>query len=116
MLAHGPCNSASRCRRARHIPAVADVTSTATLVWPHVVSAKDDSVLFSNERFFVRSHPIVQRIGLAHIAIHGVRCPVPDYRKDDLQDGINVTLFCSTYLHAQSRRVRWTNKLPRTGV
>src|SRR4051812_44894714 len=116
MLAHCPCYSASGCRSAGHIPAVADVTSAATLVRPDVVSAKDDSVLFGNERFFVRSHPIVQRIGLAHITIHSVRRPVLDNRQDDLEDGTFIALSCSAYLHAQSRRVRWTNKLPRTEV
>src|SRR5579883_831618 len=54
VLAHAPGNSSPRRGRHRHIAAIADVSSPASLVRTHVIRAENDSVLFGHERLLFR--------------------------------------------------------------
>jgi hypothetical protein len=60
MLAHAARNSASGGCGVSHVAAVAHVPPATELIWPHIVGADNDAILFGYERFFVMPHPIGQ--------------------------------------------------------
>ena len=58
MFAHAARNAPPRGRSISHVTAVADVSSAAGLIWPHIVGAENHAVLFGHERFLVVPHPV----------------------------------------------------------
>src|SRR6516162_5804962 len=102
MLAHPPCNSPPGGGGMGHVAAVAHMAPTTSLIWPHVVSAEDDAVLFGYERLFVRPHPISQCLSLAHVRVERVRSPFTNYREDDCCNSRGITAFGLSNLHARS--------------
>src|SRR5215469_15037651 len=106
MFAHAPRNAAPRGRSISHVAAVADVLSAAGLIWAHIVGAENHAVLFGHERFLVVSHPVGQRLGLAHRRIERVRGALANDRDDDRSDSPRIT-FCSlSDIHRPRLKIR----------
>src|SRR5262245_53194927 len=106
MFTHAARNAPPRGRSISHVTAVADVSSAAGLIWPHIVGAENHAVLFGHERFLVVPNPVGQSLGFAHRRIERVRGALTNDRDDDRSDSPRVTFCGLSDIHRPRLKIR----------
>src|ERR1700704_3971569 len=87
MLAHAPRHASTTCRRISHIAAVGDMVAAASLIGAKIIGANDAPPTPRNEGSAIRSHPIAQRVRLAHVARQDISLSGADRGFDDRPNG-----------------------------
>lgn len=99
MKTHRSGNTFARGMRCRHVPAVADVRSAATLVGAQVVSAQNLAGVFGDEDLVTGEKPVRKRLIAGDIPRQGVCLAGTEDRLKDEPDAIGISCTCGPYLH-----------------
>ena len=91
VFAHAAGDASTHRRSTCHITAVTYVVPATALVWPHIISPEDFAVILDDERFLLRSHPVIERVSLTHCWIERVGRSITNGWQNDCGDGLCIS-------------------------